>query len=321
MRILTFDELTPSMHLDRALIHASAFGGGFPERAVDIYRRRASIFSDYVGVFAVENEHVVGQIFSLRLPYAFRDGPGTLTGIAAVSTRADLAHRGVAKRLLLEIHQREREDGIDYAGLWTNRSWIAHEFYEKLGYRDVYSPPWAIHAPVRGPAGATRGVTIQGGRMGDLDELEELGEDHARDRLGFYRRPKGSARAAALAGDVDPTKAFLVARKGRAVMGYAHVDANPFRVICGEMVGRTPGSERALRDAVSRKKPGVPFIFQHSVVADRPDVFRPPEYALLRGGWYGFMGMALKERWTQKRAVAQFATADPRFVCFAGDRF
>ena len=321
MRVLTFDELTPEMELDRALLHTTAFGGTFSRPAVEIYRRRTSAFSDYVGVFAVEEGHVVGQILVLRLPYAFREGPGTITGIAGVATRPDRAHRGVSKRLLTEVHQREREDGIHYAGLWTNRSWIAHGFYERFGYRDVHMPPWAVHAPAKLARRPPRGMTVRPGRVADLDALDELREDRTRDRVGFYGRPKGSGRAAALAGDFHPAKNLLVVQEGREIAGYAHVDVSPTRVICGELVGRTPRVERALRDAVSNARPHAPYFFQHTLVSDAPDVFRSPQYTVLSTGWYGFLGAKLGAGWTRRAAVAEFATADPRFVCLAGDRF
>ena len=160
MRILTYDELAPEMDPDRALIHLSAFGGVYPSRAVGLRRRRLKILPDYVGVFAVEAGRILGQVFVDRLPYAFRDGPGTISGIAAVGTRPDKGRAGIARLLLTEVHRREREAGIDFAALWTNRSWGAHSLYERLGYRDVYSSPWALHGPVgrRGARGRPKGI-------------------------------------------------------------------------------------------------------------------------------------------------------------------
>lgn len=321
MRVRTFDELTSEMELDRAVLHATAFGGTFPRRAVEIYRRRAAMFSDYVGLFAVEAGHVVGQIFALRLPYAFRDGPGTISGIAGVATRPDRAHRGVAKRLLTELHERELDDGISYAGLWTNRSWIAHGLYEKFGYRDVHMPPWAVRAPSKAARRPPRGMTLRYGRRADLDSLDALREDRTRDRLGFYRRPKGSGRAAALAGDLHPTQSLLVAQEGGRPVGYAHVEVNPGRVLCGELVGRTPRVERALRNAVAGVRPHAPCFFQHTLVSDAPKVFRSPSYTVVTTGWYGFLGAKLGHHWSRRAAASEFATTDPRFVCSAGDRF
>src|SRR5208282_3388421 len=61
MHFRTFDELTPSMEMDRTLIHLASFGGAFPRRSVDVWRRRTRLVADYVGVFAVERGRLLGQ--------------------------------------------------------------------------------------------------------------------------------------------------------------------------------------------------------------------------------------------------------------------
>ena len=133
MRVLPYDELSPPMHRDRALLHLSAFGGVFLSREIALMRRKLPTFSDYVGLFAVEGARVLGQLYVLRLPYEFSDGPGTISGIAGVATRPDVGRTGIARRLLTEAHRRERRAGQRYCSLWTNRSWGAHALYESLG--------------------------------------------------------------------------------------------------------------------------------------------------------------------------------------------
>lgn len=321
MRILTYDELAPEMDPDRALIHLSAFGGVYPSRAVDLRRRRLKILPDYVGVFAVEAGRILGQVFVDRLPYAFRDGPGTISGIAAVGTRPDKGRAGIARLLLTEVHRREREAGIDFAALWTNRSWGAHSLYERLGYRDVYSSPWALHGPVgrRGARGRPKG--IRPGRVSDLSDIDELHDCQCEGRLGFYRRPRGFGRVTVSLGDVDPGKNLIVARRDQELVGYAHLDQNPWRVICGELVGDSAAARRALVNEVSRVADGRHFVFQHTLLSESLELFRGRGYTSIPIGWYGMMGLDLSREWTPGEAIHRFATDDPRFVCLAGDRF
>ena len=321
MRLLTFDELTPRMDLDRTLIHLSAFGGVFSARTVDLLRRRTNSLADYVGVFAVEGPHVLGQVFVLRVPYAFREGRGVLSGIAGVGTRPDRGRTGIARSLLTEVHRREREAGQEYAALWTNRSWGAHALYEQLGYRDVYAIPWAVHAPEVASGRDPHTKAVHPGKRSDLAEVDLLHDRVCGERLGFYRRPEGSAEADARAGLLDPAQQLIVARRKGRLVGYAYIDSNSRRVICGELVAGSRLLRHTLIRAVRSAANALPFAFQHTLVSDTPGVFRPPEYATVQRGWYVLMGHALRQRGREDEAIRQFAVHDPSFVCLAGDRF
>ena len=156
-------------------------------------RRRTSVFADYFGIFAVDAGTVVGQTFVLRIPYTFPHGTESISGIAGVATRLDHARTGVARRILEEVHRREREAGIGYSTLWTNRSWGAHRLYEKLRVRDVYAPPGAVGVP---PARSPRpGRTVRPGHRSDLEAIEELHSRYTEGRWGFTQRPPNFARS------------------------------------------------------------------------------------------------------------------------------
>ena len=321
MRILTFDELTPAMDLDRALIQLSAFDGVFTARAIDLLRRRTKVLADYAGVFAVEGRRVLGQVFVHRLPYAFREGPTVISGIAGVATRPDKGRSGVARTLLSEVHRLERENGREYAALWTNRSWGAHGLYEELGYRDVYSPPSVVHLP-RSPRGrGSRTPGIGPGKSSDLDGIDRLHDRIGETRLGFYRRPKGFSRLEVRLGSLDPGKNLLVARRSHEVVGYAHFDRNPWRLVCGELVTESPAVRRALVREVGRAATGRHIVLHQTTVSDAREIFEGRGYASVPVGWYGIMGAKLGRAWATDEAIHQFATDDPRFLCLDGDRF
>ena len=319
MKIVPFDELTPELDRERALVHLAAFGGVYPARSFELERRRLRNFADYVGVFALDEGRVVGQVFVQRIPYAFRDGPGTVAGIAAVGTRPDRGRTGVARRLLTEVHRRERAAGIPYAALWTNRSWGAHALYERLGYRDVYSSPWVVRAPDGRKERAIPG--IRPGRGTDVSDVDRLHDRLAADRPGFYHRPKGFSRVMVRLGHLDPAKNLLVAHRGRELVGYAYLDPSPWRVVCGELLGDSAGVRRRLVRAVRRAARDRHAVFQHALLWDSPEVFRGPASGRAPYGWYGMMGLRLDRAWTGSEAVRAFATTDPRFLCLAGDLF
>jgi GNAT superfamily N-acetyltransferase len=319
MRFLTFDELTSSMEVDRTLIHLASFGGTFPRRSVDAWRRQTKVLAEYAGVFAVERGRLIGQTFVLRIPYTFRGGTEIVSGIAAVGTRPDRRRAGVARGILTEIHRREKEDGIRYSTLWTNRSWGAHGLYEELGYRDVYSSPWAVHAPLPTPPPRPRGV--RPARKSDLAELERLHSRQAEGRLGFLREPNGYLSTAVSVGELDPGKELVVLRSRRGVRGYAHLETTPYRVICGELVTSSLAARRSLIAEVQRRAHRRPFAFQHTPVTDTPDLFRARGFPAAPTGWYVLMANSLDRTWTPGAAISELATNDPRFLCMSGDRF
>jgi ribosomal protein S18 acetylase RimI-like enzyme len=253
----------------------------------------------------VEQGRVLGQVFVLRIPYTFPDRTETVSGIAGVGTRPDRRRAGVAREILTEIHRREKEAGIRFSTLWTNRSWGAHALYEKLGYRDVYSSP--------------RGV--RSARRSDLSDLEGLHSRQAEGRLGFLRNPNGYLSAAVATAELDPGKELIVARSEGRLRGYAHVETTPFRAICGELVATSLATRRSLISEVQRRARRRPFAFQHTPVTDSPKLFRGNGYSNVPTGWYVFMASSLGQAWTPRTALSEFATDDPRFLCMSGDRF
>lgn len=320
MRFRTFDELTPSQDRDRLLVHLASLGGATDRRSVARWRRRSDLFAEYVGVFAMDGERVVGQTLVKRLTYTFVDGPEVIGAIASVGTRPDRARHGIARRLLEEVQRREREAGIRFVGLWTNRSWGAHRLYEALGYADTYAFPWAVRAPShRRPP--LRPASVEAATRGDLAGLDRLHDRLAEGRIGFCRRPRAFLPTAARNGEIDPASELLVARRGRALEGYAYLQATGVRTVCGEIVATTSGVRGQLVAGVEARAGGAAVAFQHTPVTDARAFFRGRGYAFLDAGWYVFMTASLRGPWNERVARAAFRPDDPRFLCTAGDRF
>ncbi len=322
MRIVPFDDLTDRQHADRALLSLAAFGVAVPRTLVE-KRRRVFPEPEYVSLHAVDRDRVVGQLSVVRFPYAFREGIETVAGLAALSTHPGRARTGIARSLLAEAHAREEGAGIRHVTLWTNASWGAYRLYQELGYRDVYSSPWAVRPPRPAgdrPARVRGAISVRPGRPRDAGFLEELHQRFVRDRLGFRRAP-GRLRLQIRLGELSPPRDLLVAVRDRKPVGYAHLSRTPFRTICDEVVAESPAVRRALVDAVARVAEDGVVAFQHSVVADHPELFPPREWARSPVNWWRFLARDRGRPWRPADAVRRFATTDPAFLCQGGDRF
>ena len=320
VRLVGYDELPTSMDSGRALVHLAAFGGVADRRSTDVWRRRTSSLADYVGIFAVDGETVVGQTFVLRVPFTFPHGTEMVSGLAAVSTRLDYARAGIARRILEEVHRRERESGIRYSTLWTNRSWGAHRLYEKLGYRDVYDPPLAIRVPTSAPR-RQLGRGIRRGKRSDLAEVEAAHARVGEGRWGFATRHRGFARVAAAAGELRPHDELLVSGRSGKISGYAMVDANSHRVICGELVAASASERASLAAAIEQRAGVVPTAFRDSAVPELGGWLHRRGYASTPSAWFGLMACELGRDRTRSSIVREMGTEDPRFLCMTGDRF
>jgi GNAT superfamily N-acetyltransferase len=320
MRFRTFDELTPAMDADRLLVHLAALGGATDRRSVERWRRRSDLFAEYVGVFAVEAGRVVGQTLVKRLTYTFADRTERIGAVASVAVRPDRARGGLARRLLAEVDRREREAGIRYVALWTNRSWGAHRLYEKLGYEDTYTFPWAVRRPRPGRS-ARRGGAVSPARARELAALDRLHDRRARGRVGFCRRPRSFLPIAATNGELDPATELLIAREGGRIVGYAHVLSNGVRTICGELIADSEPVLEQLIEGVEARAGENAVAFQHTPVSDARSLLHRRGYSVLAAGWYVFMTHAIDGPWSARSARSTFLPDDPRFLCGSADRF
>jgi GNAT superfamily N-acetyltransferase len=320
MKLLTYDELPPSLDSGRALVNLAAFGSVADRHGIALWRRRTSVFADYVGVFAVERGTILGQTFVFRLPYTFPQGTETVSGLAGVSTRLDHARSGIARRILDEVHRRERDAGIRYSTLWTNRSWGAHRLYEKLGYRDVYTPPLAVQVPksTRRPSVRRK---LRPGRTADLLQIESLHARFAEGRWGFSQRTPGFARVAAAAGELRPAEQILVAHERGRLSGYAMVDASRNRFVCGELVALSASRRTALARSLETRARTAPMVFRDGVVPELESWLRRRSYAFASAGWFGLMACELGRDRSRTGIVREMGTEDARFLCMTGDRF
>jgi len=319
MKLLTLDELPEAYDPGRALVSLAAFGEARHRRIVDLWRRRTNRFADYAGVFAVDRGVVVAQAFVERFPYTFPHGTETVSGIAGVTTRLDHARTGIARRVLQEVHRREREAGIRYATLWTNRSWSAHRLYEELGYRDVYTPPLAVRIlPPR--RRRSDGRKVRTARRSDLRDVEMLHARSGAGRWGFAQRVDGFARMAAADGEFRLEDTLVALGRERPI-GYAGFQSDHNRISCGELVANSASSRTLLVASLEGRARSGLITLRDGVVDDLGPELRRRGYVIASAGWFGLMGTELGRERSRADLVREFGTHDPRFRCFAGDRF
>ena len=319
MRIVPWDRLPRSLDPQRVALELAAFSGYVTRRTVGILRRRWPLLSDYVGLFALEEETVVGQLLIRRLPFRTAAGVERVAGIASVTTRFDAQRRGVARALVQEAHRREAAAGMRFALLWTNPSWYAHRLYEELGYRDVWSSPSAVRLlPRRRPS--PRGLTLRPATPSELGGLEALHAEVARDDTGFSPRLRGFLREGHAAGYLDLEGLLVLRRRGER-LGYAVVAKGHDLLRCGEIVAPRAAMPAMLDALEARASHGVLALGNTPVRALDAELRRRGYF--VQGGqeWRALMAVALAGPLGPAELREELGVDRPTFRCMSLDRF
>jgi hypothetical protein len=256
----------------------------------------------------------------LRLPYTFLDGhTETISAIQGVTTRRDVGGRGLAKELLNEVHARERRAGSSFSLLWTSRSNMAHQLYESLGYRDVYTPDLAARKVPGRRVGKGRCV-LKTAKIGDAVKIERLHAVATRNRIGFTPRPERFIRYLLNLRFTRPDSFRLVLRDGHPV-GYLELSEAPDWVRVSEAVMRGDSSDTAgLLDVLERLAAGRCLALWNTFVRDSRSVLVGRGYSVSDFAYYSLMALPLNGSHAKGQESA-LGVADPRFVCQALDYF
>lgn len=299
---------------------------GSPPLDRALYRKARSLgvpFSDYSGVLAVEGEEVLAQVIVGRLRLRTRRGSERFASIEDVVTRPDALGRGLSTHLFREVHARESRARVGLAMLWTRRTWGAHRLYEKLGYRDVYSPASAVLPPPQGsPVRAPAGFSSRRVRRSDLAVLERLLSRAQRGRTGFVQRFRGSFRARVRLGWRSAREFHLLLRGGRPV-GYFYATEEGRRQIgVYEAVVSDRRLESALLDSIQAFA-GRRWITigSSTFVRDSADRLRARGFRLRPESHIVLMARSLAGTPTSRTAELRQLMRDPRFFCHGGDMF
>lgn len=318
LRIVAYDDLPPRLETERLALTLGAFSSTLDRRSLEVFRRHNGGPPTYVGVFALEGGELLGEAFVLKVNYRSSLGPERMTGVSSVTTRADASRRGIATALLQEIHRRERDAGTRFCLLWTGQGWFAHRLYEKLGYRDIYTPPVAVRSFARRRRGPSGG-SLRPVRPSELASLEALHAETTAGGVGFVPRSRDFLRRAHAAGR-ELHNVWVYRDRGR-VRGYAVVSVEPRQLRCGELVGRSDRVPGLLDALEHRAAPGLVALSNTVVSAWEPELRR--RGYLVRPGqeWRVLMACPLQTAMTVSELRRELAVDRPSYTCMSLDRF
>jgi GNAT superfamily N-acetyltransferase len=320
MRIVEHDEIPADMEGEVQLLDLSAGWRTMDFHRVREVKRLGYPVADYFGVYAVEGDRILSMVRVLRLPYSFLDGhTETLSAIQGVTTRRDVRGRGLARKLLNEVHARERRAGSSFSLLWTSRSNMAHQLYESLGYRDIYTPDLAARRLPKRRVGKDR-YRLETAKIGDAVKIERFHAVATRSRIGFTPRPKGFIRYLLNLRFTGPDSFRLVFRDGHPV-GYLELQEVPDWVRVSEVVMTEDSSDVAgVLDVLERLAAGKCLALWNTFVRDSRSVLEGRGYPVSDFAYYSLMALPLN-RSHAKNIDSMLGAADPRFVCQALDYF
>ncbi len=320
MRVLEYSELTPDQRRRAA---GTELSDGEPPslcERINRLRLRGAPYLGYVSFHAVDRGVPVARLGSTRVTFVPAAGdPEKVLGITDVITRSDALRRHFATRLMETAHERARSEGIRWAFLWTHRAWGAHRLYERLGYRDVYSPDLVTRRVSERPRPGRRAVRLRIGRRGDGVRLERLLEEASERRVGFSRRSRGWFAAAIRMGWRTPRSFRLVYADGRPV-GYALVNLDRHDLVSREIVLPAPEHQGPFLEALEELARGrwigirlTTFVREAARELARRGYDRVPyDHAVLMAAPLRAVG---RSEW---RSLAR-TFADPRFALHLGD--
>jgi GNAT superfamily N-acetyltransferase len=267
-------------------------------------------YSNYRALVAVEEDHILGRIETVVLPFRTRHGSESVLGVTGVVTRPDELRHGVASSLLQAAHARERSTGRRWSFLWTHRSWGAHELYERLGYRDVYSPPSAVRKVGRSslvplPPGY-RSKSIQ---AGEAAVLQEIFRESTRSRSGFLPRFPGSFAARFRLGWRRASDYVLLVKHSEPV-GYAFITRSRYALGATEVIVRHPRHVVAMVDMLERKAAGLWLAFGRTTfITDNEELLQGRGFLVSHRGHATLMARPLRPDSRRPHS------ADPSVVC------
>jgi predicted acetyltransferase len=192
MKILTYrdlkskDELLPLMD--------NAFRWPFnPRWFEDFVKIDPRLKNSPIGFCALENDKVVSFVGVMDLATRTLDGNVEFVGgVYGVATLPSHVRKGISKALMDRAHQHFKERNYHFSFLTTSRTIIAHAFYEKMGYTDLFESPSAykVLEIKKGAKSTTKEKTAKL----DFVKILKIYNEYVRGKTGFVVRDKAYLR-------------------------------------------------------------------------------------------------------------------------------
>lgn len=317
LNIITRDEFTDKLDAQDQLLQLSTGWGIFDTEQFKLARGMGYPAASYGAVYAVEGEELLSKVEVMRIKYEMPRGSETVSGITGVLTRRDKSRLGLARKLLEEAHKREREAGLTYSTLWTQRNNKAHELYASLGYVDVFGPPLAILKTSRSGE-RLKDLELRTATADDAELLHELHSKINRGRIGFVERYRNYWQIMFALGFEKPDSIQIVLDGGKPV-GYArfkedHNWANSYEVIVEKDNAET------VIDLFEEKANGGWLVFGNTFVLDADDLLKKRKYVFSYFPYFTLMAKHLDQN-GERDLTRELGTDVPGFVCHQSDRF
>lgn len=322
MRILPISELPEDLTASWGTLVWSDRDTPFDRKFLNRVRSLGVPLASYLGLVAVEGDEVLAQVMIGHYRLTTSRGTEEISGIENVVVRPDALHRGLCTALLTEAHRRESAAGHRWAMLWTQRSWGAHRLYERLGYRDIYSPPTAVRPPgERRAPRLPKGFRLREARGRDGRLLTSLRRRSTRGRWGFRDRFSRAFPARFALGWRNAKDHHLLLYGGAAV-GYFAGEENARGVEVNEALVLRPEFIPALLDGMQARARGRWLeLGCTTFVADAQEQLEDRGFSLAPSCHKALMARALPAPTDRSVAELRRTAASPRFSCHRGDMF
>lgn len=274
--------------------------------------------SDYFAVYAVEDDKPLAKVEVIHIEFETPKGPEIMSGIAGVVTRRDKSRLGLAKQLLLDVHQREKASGIKYALLWTGRNNKAHNLYESLGYVDIYDPNIAL-LKTQDNKTNSNDLTIRIAVTNDAELMDDLHSKIISKHLGFRQRSKNFMKIL-FELEFEKPDSFRIFVSNNTPIGYANFQQNTGWIKSYEVIIEREYVEAALSLLETEAK-GSWLAFANSFVSDTRSLLAKRGYAFSDYTYGTLMACDLDQTSKQENMDVLLGANDPRFVCHGLDHF
>ena len=284
------------------------------------FKERYPQRADYAGLCAEVEGRIVSSVAVHRFPFRTRRGDCVCSGLGAVATLPTHARRGLARKLIEQVHRRERRSGSRFILLYTGRSIVAHGLYESLGYHDVLEFPRSVRLVPKRNRTLPRGWGWRKTIRDDRRPIEALRADRGRSRYGFSRKGvdwwPGPRQWFA-----PGAHAWFVLERDRTVIGYASLTTDGQVRACHEGLARTEPARSVLLRALEAESSGRWLLLGSPLV----DEFRKTPglgaYTPESGSFGVLMAKSLDGPLRRSDLVHELGTDRPGFLIGTADAF
>ncbi len=273
--------------------------------------------AEYFGVYAVEDKDILSAVRVLRLPYTTRNGVERISGIQGVVTRRDRSRMGLARKLMEEVHRREKAAGSRFSLLWTSRGQVAHRLYEALGYVDVYTPDLAIVYCAR-KGTKPRGYDLKKPRSDHVGLIEKLHAKATKGRPGFTPRHLGLVQSLLKLKFINLDSFRLITHDHEPV-GYALIQKSLGWPRVEELVTLDKTRPEETISLLESEALGGWLAIRNTAVRDYIETLRERRYGISHLAYYSLLALALDGHPSDMSKA--LGTTSRSFTCQAIDYF